>query len=210
MWSFKCSNYIVSRCAHITQCEIILKWEWNTKKKKYKMPIFIWIKQPYLYRACHTYLLRNPLCSYVRESLDAWSPIRTLPVNNIKCVTHKQRKRFAAIHSSIWVQKFATVHRIYRVYANELRIKRWMSIQTAKVFHNSEFIFEMKLISFAFVQVIQLRAVFTVVIAKHKNSSLRRKPYNYRHNIVYHGAFQEILRNIVFLLRRGTSLLFLE
>jgi hypothetical protein len=72
-----------------------------------------------------------------------------------------------------------------------------MSIQTVQVFHNSEFIFEMKLISFAFVQVIQLRAVFAVVIAKHKNSSLRRKPYNYRRNIVFHGAFQEILRNIV-------------
>jgi len=76
-----------------------------------------------------------------------------------------------------------------------------MSIQTVKVFHISEIIFEMKLISFAFVQVIQLRVGFAVVIAKHKNSSLRGKPYNYRRNIVFHGAFQEILRNTVFLQR---------
>lgn len=146
----------------------------------------------------------KPLCSYVWDSLDAWSPVRTLPVDNIKCVTHKQRKRFAAIRSSTSVQKFATVHQIYRVYANELRIKCWMSIQTVKIFHISEIIFEMKLISFAFVQVIQLRAV----IAKHKNSSLRRKPYNYRRNIVFHGAFQEILRNIVFLLWEDEHLYF--
>jgi len=145
------------------------------------------------------------LCSYVREGLDAWSPIRNLLVDNIKCVTHKQRKRFAEIRSSTWVQKFATVNQIYRVYANELRIKCWMSIQTVRVFHNSEFIFEMKLISFAFVQVIQLRAVFAAVIAKHKNSSLRRKPYNYRRNIVFHGAFQEILRNIVSCQKRNIS-----
>jgi hypothetical protein len=85
-----------------------------------------------------------------------------------------------------------------------------MSIQTVKVFQNSEFTFEMKLISFASVQFIQLRAVFAVVIDKHRNSSLRRKTYNYRRNIVFHGASKEILRNIVFLLRRGTSLLFLE
>jgi hypothetical protein len=50
-----------------------------------------------------------------------------------------------------------------------------MSIQTVQVFHNSKFIFEMKLISFAFVQVIQLRAVFAVVIAKHKNSFAAEK-----------------------------------
>jgi len=71
-----------------------------------------------------------------------------------------------------------------------------MSIQTVKVFHISEIIFEMKLISFAFVQVIQQRVVFAVIIAKYKNSSLRRKPYNYRRNIVFHGAlrkFAEIL-----------------
>jgi hypothetical protein len=84
-------------------------------------------------------------------------------------------------------------------------MKCWMSIQTVKVFHNSEFIFEMKLISFAFAQVIQLRAVIPVVIAKHRSSSLRRKPYSYRRYISFHGAFQEILRNIVFLLRRETS-----
>lgn len=147
----------------------------------------------------------KPLCSCVWDSLDAWSPIRTIPVDNIKRVTHKQRKRFAAIRSSTWVQKFATVNQIYRVYAYELCIKCWMSIQTVKVFHNSEFIFEMKLISFAFVQVIQLRAVLAVVIAKYKNSSLRRKPYNYRRNIVFHGAFQEILRNIVSSEKRNIS-----
>ena len=76
-----------------------------------------------------------------------------------------------------------------------------MSIQTVKVFHISETIFEMKLISFAFVQVMQLRVVFAVVIGKHKNSSLRGKPCYYRRNIIFHGAFQEILRNIVFLQR---------
>jgi hypothetical protein len=80
-----------------------------------------------------------------------------------------------------------------------------MSVQTLKVFHNSECIFEMKLISFAFAQVIQMRAVFAVVIAKHKNSSLRRKPYNYGRNIVFHGAFQEILRNIVSSEKRNIS-----